>query len=642
MKNTGLRFLRTAQESWGQSIPPAHNQIAYDEVKKDGMYPDVVSLKMGKAIDAQARHVISKHLDDNDTMFKDPINNEITPFDRDTITATRPLSYLEPAYNAVDFDKLNEGLKSKPVSKRTVDRLIDFYMSTKRSKNLNSPKEKGISISRGKNIGWPIPVSGMNRIENDVMLSILGHFYDQEGDKGREILANERFWGQKQPFFMYSERFQHTGKEVPYFTNQFATRPAGMETISPRVRWVNMSGKFDLIAYRPYVKWFMSIIRESEMSQPDPALVDVKINKWAKQKWKVFAADYSRFDKVMSGEFLLDVAKVIGKVLNNNGVEQHILKQWSEPMFVPSRRTSYSMDIQGRYPQSIPSGSEWTSVGGNVANALTLFEAFGRNGVKRGYELEYGKDWDCMIWGDDTLIALPPDSRLTVEDFTRFFANQRVSVEQETAFRYLGRNIDERDYVQMDDGFFHFTTNSPRWYYPVSRFEQNTFFPERPRILASVSSVGLLARLHLRAHRMTDSEVNFCKKTVPPELSAGLKFDGSQEDIVEMSRFVAEDMMKHSAALANFDDIIGLLGNYSDDTIDSILGVDVTTEYSLDDMDRILHDSKMTNRARLMVMNNPYSAIREIRGYINSLSIQNPRYSMGDVSRLAISKFNTR
>lgn len=380
------------------------------------------------------------------------------------------MSYFKPTHVFTDESGVVGSSDSDfSYDKDSISMTLDIYRKT-RKKTFTGVIP---SVPRAKLTGWPLQVSGMEREKNDMTLYANAKIVAQARKEGLKLPELVSIIGKSVgsgPYYMYGERFMHTAKNMPIFTNDgFVIKDLHL---APRVRIVNASPKMHVMWNRPYVKeLLLDFIQPSNHHNPDVAYVTSKVSKYMDSGWLVIALDYSRFDQRFGGKRLKTVVKMCSDLLGNKDVETDFNAELDMPALVPfgNKFVSYT---KGDF---LPSGASMTSIAGCVGNTLSLVEVARNVYRKLGKSFspsEVGRSIDWHSWGDDTLLfinvrSLSIDADKATDLFFNGFKDIRLEVSDEDKIKFLGHEFTYKGTGNVERHLSDF------------RFFQNRCFPER-------------------------------------------------------------------------------------------------------------------------------------------------------------------
>lgn len=469
-------------------------------------------------------------------------------------------------------------------------------------KNLNKGVvERTLSIPRGKNTGWPLFVSGMHRLTNDVALylyaKIVNAAHDQKmslKDLHRKIEGVFGF----APFYMYGERFQHTAKSMPYFLRseyQFS-----LTNVFPRVRMINMSDKLSVMYNRAWVKSILSVLIVDDWHNPDKHVIDKFMKKiLADKSHVVLPIDHSKFDhhvgflkaKQIHGIMAWVASKVTGD--EETRIYDSFRTEYTMPKTFPYMGQIMSYEEDGY----LASGASFTTIHDIIANDLSVTDFCEQKFIvmnKRTPTVEelekfFNDSLSGQSWGDDTVFSLKKSvwGEDPEAEIFQMFTNQGYEVKREETLKYLGQVYD------VYQG------------YPMYRFAQNTIGPERSK-LKPLDRMGVVARyLLLPENVRSQSEFSRLYSAMENALKADQSVMGRMEmhpayrtipTLKELSDPASRELIiKEGIELAQgiaqgkaeLDDILMLFHHGSEQMglAEELLGIS-QKDYTLDDLDK--------------------------------------------------------
>lgn len=316
------------------------------------------------------------------------------------------------------------------------------------------------SFPRGKNSGFPWIVSGMDRMQNDLVLSV-NALLARLLVKG--VPVDDIFSDMLLTYTVFS-RYQRSAKPVPMMLN----RPAESVFFEPRRRVVNGGVKALGMALKPLVKWHTVVGLETSMFQQDRKKIQ------ARAAGYIIASDKSRFDLRHGGIKLQQGLDLLYDVASEFAPLPTALKELLHKEATLDTALAYGYPEASLYITSAPairSGSATTSRVGsvlNLMNELIVTNAMLGGGNSAEAIVEHHLRYrPVIILGDDAMRVYPRDAegeRLSKLYREHIGATESIGVptEEEIPAKFLGYGFDP-------DGTLTHSTN------PLS----NMFFPER-------------------------------------------------------------------------------------------------------------------------------------------------------------------
>lgn len=456
-------------------------------------------------------------------------------YDREVILpSTTALGLIKPSHT--DLDEIGTlGLQNDfEYSPGTISAVSKFYR-----RFIPKQKEFKLSLPRGKNTAYPLIVSGMMREANDTALAIQASLAIGAKRKGwsakelTEFLA--RYHGPV--FTVYGERFQHTPKPMPM---SLASGMYYSHNVESRARGIYMSPKY-LVAYnRVTVKNALHTFLNCPVHVQDRPTIRKRIGAAFGKNWLVLALDYSKFDQRAGGKRGRQVIKMIADVWNVDTKEEDLLTEFNSRLITFRQGKCYQND----QAPILMSGASFTSIVGGCVNVLSATESLAKFRRMTPDDLwsEYGRTWDYLAWGDDTLLMLDPKFYNT-EEVLKSFEVVKMPLDEEPVVKYLGSVYGPGK-----------TIKNVRLGYSLGRALQQQFLPERKKEFP-FSTIGYIARLELMGEIGKEFHQRMLKKWDLTLMGEPFPY----ADRVSVVLRLLPEVEKYSAKMSQLDDVLQTL-----------------------------------------------------------------------------------
>lgn len=544
-------------------------------------------------------------------------------FDKDEILPTTcAMGFTKPHHTDLEFlGELDpEHRSSFNYDPAHLEAMNKFYSKYKVK---DHGDDYSLSFPRGKNLGFPHPISGKRRGLTDVLLAL--HVALALGGRKAGMTLEEvtRFLESYHgpDFFLYAERYQNTARPQPLRLIEGDYVSTSFEF---RVRGIYMSSKYKVAWNRRFVKKVLKDIMNHPAHNQDRSAIIKTIKRYKDLGWLIKATDISRFDQAHGGERGEEIVSLMCKIWGSESDKVSLMHEFNSTLLTMTREGAF--DIEGR--PILPSGASFTTVLGCVGNSTIVI---GVVSVLLGVSYDeavnlHGSSWDYLAWGDDLLLFLK-DKSITDQDIIDAYASFMIKVDFEPATRYLGTLYGPGEY-----------TGSITLGYPVSRAVQTQWFPERQK-LYPFNTIGYVARLQLMDQSAAPIFHEMTMKMWDEE-KQGPKFAFSDKSEVLLA--LLPEVQKHSDKIGEIDDVLnlfvhGLAGEIGPDQItglgdfEEFLGlgqVDVSdpAQFLRNDVDdvpiSIIGDIKQ-------LQNGDFSVYKRIM--ISMVEFYNLTWRMGDV-----------
>jgi hypothetical protein len=428
--------------------------------------------------------------------------------------------------------------------------VVKFYQS------FLVPEDSGFKISmpRGKNIGYPFPISGRNRDLSDVLLALstalcLGT--DKNGIKYlKDVYALlEPFHGPA--FTVQGERYQHTGKEQPIVVKDGIFSSNNFE---PRVRIICMSSKISVIKDRKRTKRLLMTLLNTPQHVQDRKVIQGRISKMEASFKTVIAVDMAKFDFRAGGKRGKQIVKMMSDIISDPVFYDNVITDFDTKMILFGYRECFT--TQG--DRMLKSGMGTTTLIGCIANFTTAVGVVATLKKISFAEAiaQYQKTWDGLFWGDDSVLALRDNYDLS--EIQKAYATYHMEIDDEPNLKYLGVSYGRGTFVgTMDLG------------YSLGRAFQQQFLPERMKDFP-FSTVGYIARLDLMGPRGADFHKLLLSSWPEDKLGVPFKY----EDRKKILTLLLPEIEKHADKISQLDDVLNLFTHGIQDIDPSLVDID--------------------------------------------------------------------
>lgn len=390
-----------------------------------------------------------------------PILKNISDIDYEKVATVPLFPEIMPTHYELEQSRAlgkskNKGFRYSTEVIEAYKKLVMKWVPKNRAIKLGS--EAKLTIAKRKNTGWPDNISGTDSDFNSMsqyISAIIARYLEAKGNSLENYVDRLAKAVGYKPFFAYGERFQSTGKKMPYyFRDKYMYDVAG---VFDRARRVNMEPKLYVFAQRKNLKVAQEIVFALPMHDPTPGHQSGKIKKWMKDDgYAVFPFDFKNYEYFSAGrEKLKQIREIIAWMISYGGGDG---KRWLENNQV-EQDTRFLMPykdmiIETDEYESLPSGEGTTTVHNMVANDLAMLhftEQLRDKGlIPKSSKLEDsfgdGKFVDDVSHGDDTILAVKnsvladtPENRDLI---IRMFQKQDYEIGFEDNLKFLGQNYD--------------------------------------------------------------------------------------------------------------------------------------------------------------------------------------------------------
>lgn len=462
----------------------------------------------------------------------------LTDYDKDVLSGTGALSILKPSHTDLDAAGTLGRNTDFTYQPETIEAVKRWYGSVFKQVG---PSDSSLSLPRGKNLGWPHPISGKQRELADILLALHAALAMGAKTKGWSLEELTKFLESYHgpAYTIYGERGQHPGpeKDMPMGTQEGWLFGHNFEM---RVRGIYMVAKYMIAYNRSVVKTVLKTILASPMHIQDRPTIKKRIGDATKAGWQIIALDVSKFDQSFGDQRGTQMLQTISDIWGTDTTMRDFETEFNLPLLLFSRKEAF----MARNKPILPSGAGFTTLVGNVGNVASTLEALSHLfGVSPDSLIDnYGKTWDYLAWGDDTILMFKDEQRM--DDVMAAYDKVKLGVTEEPIIKYLGsiygRGLFKGSYV---DG------------YSTGRAIQQQFFPERIKLFP-FSVVGYIARLDLMGDNV-GKQFHDRMRVLWDRQLMGDYFNYSSRHQVLQS--LLPEIEKRSAQISQVDDILQVL-----------------------------------------------------------------------------------
>lgn len=466
----------------------------------------------------------------------------MTDYDREILATTCALSYWKGCHTDLDASGGPGAFNDFSTPDDVIAAVVDYYNQVKQI-----PDDKiSTSMVRGKNVGYPHPISGMQRELNLALYAVHASLASKSYNGGlslKEVTKQlESYHGTA--YAIYGERSQHTGKEQPmimregfFYSKNFEMRKRGILMVPKYVIMHNRKGV-------QHAKWKILNSKIHNQSRPDL----VKDIGWALANFEVHSADWPKFDYTFGGRSGRTILKIIAGISDKTLSMDDLLLEFEMPLLYFGHKGAY---LDSSAPQ-LPSGASFTSLMGCTANFSTIVWAISR--VKKISPKEVisliDKKWFLRCWGDDTVVGVKPDWLTHDTLFKEINSIIKKEMDIEPVIKYLGD-------VYAPDMIKDVSLG-----YQLSRWIQQQEFPERDKDFP-FSTIGYIARLD-KLNPALQKEVHRRYHSLwrPEKLGPYFNF----EDRHAIMESCVKQIEKYASKISQIDDILQFMTHGNDDS----------------------------------------------------------------------------
>nr|UXE05528.1 MAG: RNA-dependent polymerase [Phineus pisuviri-like virus 1] len=589
--------------SYGLALPP----LGADQKRIQVRGYLAKRLKDIKARSMEPRHEQLEKKVEFEKMFNtvtSSLQDLLTDYDREVVLpSTCALSMIKPSHTDLEekgtlVDSGSDTLYDEAVVKAVGEWYRKFhkdeFVSTK------------IRLPRGKNTGYPILVGGMSRESNSAALAWHVAVALGAQKKGWTLADLNRFMAQYhgEPFFMYGERYQHTGKYMPLISNMEIKWTKNFE---PRVRSIWMPPKYAIAWNKPHANYWVNLYLNTPVHTQDRVELDKGIRgRMDTGNFDGFAIDVSGFDRQHGGKRGTQILRMLTDMAPIGSFDD-IATEWDMRGISFYRGNVY----ESRNRPLLFSGFSHTTAVGCAAGMVAMTQAFCHilsvtpdnflNNIMGTSVFPYA-------WGDDLVVLVDKKHNLQMVDIVSAYqVSCKIEVTEEPTLKYLGSNYAKSTFGgSMDLG------------YSVGRAIQQQFFPER-RKEYPFSTIGLIARCDLMGAKGEAFFKAIQDRHWDDELLGEKISWGERHGFIES---VADDIEKYAKRISQMDDVLNMLVHGLADHPDVQTGFEVYDDF--------LGKSSVD-------LTDPESFLREEGGIPDSLINSVKRVLTGDFSNYAMS-----
>lgn len=504
----------------------------------------------------------------------------LTDFDKEVmLPSTTALGIWKPTHYAIEeigyMGKFNSFVYPQELFAVAVREYTKYYKAYN--------EEVSVSLPRGRNVGWPFPVGGLNRQASDFLLAmsaILTESFKEQGSSVEDMFTwLSAYHGT--PFTIYAERMQHTPKVLPVRLRDGWFNSTNFE---PRTRAIYMDPKIMVMWMKRRVNKLLRAILTTDFHNPDKNGIKAFIKRAHDSGYHVLCEDFSKFDQRHGGKRGEQLVACAAAVLNDPTYASDVKFNSTLALPIP---TETGLFVRNDGP-ILTSGSADTTLRGCMGNTFGSTYA-----ISRGFGLSYEeiiggffRSFSSPLvtgrgYGDDGVLCI--SKKFGTRDqvkrkLQQGFADAELEIDFEPTTRFLGYHYDKGDFAgTMDVG------------YPVSRFIQQHFFPERMKLFP-FSTIGLIARLELvsqdksrEIHRILTDKYWDVEKLGP-------KF--AYDDRLAYFESLGPEVEKLASKISQVDDILQVFLHGMDESFD----IEIPSEF----------------KALLGLTNYKYSSVEEL------------------------------
>lgn len=439
-----------------------------------------------------------------------------------------------------------------------------FYFNLANSVNSTDLADISVSMPRGKNTGWPTPRAQRSRDQSDMLLALHAAFVRAgvraQHDLSALVKEIERY--HSPVIAVNGERYQHAGKLLPVIINK--KEVLFSNNFEPRVRGIYFSPKFCVMWNRFPVKLALHLVLSNPIHTQDRHEIHKKITAAKQQGMVLLSLDVSKFDhsfgRDCGRQLLRTWADILARIYSAqlapvpptlsysdrkqlaNRIYSDFNTEFSIPFLVPN----HSGLFISNGAEILSSGLSLTTIVGCLASELMgLYILKKQFGLTRSDVLN-GK---CLLltYGDDMVIGVPKsfakDADALLASCTEVGDEMELKFSAEPTIKFLGQNYDT----------LKFGNDARDLAYPVGRFLQQQFFPERMKQYP-FSAIGTAARLDLLSSTVRDRTFQAIRSFLAEDIR-DLNFSDSTALIMSLM----PEVQKYSDKISQLDDILGVM-----------------------------------------------------------------------------------
>lgn len=499
-----------------------------------------------------------------DRMFS-ATHNLRTEYDQSVILPTTcALGFTKPHHFDLD-EKGQLGVQRRFLfPEESVLEAVSYYVDLAYRLQSSSLEDISVSMPRGKNTGWPTPRAQRSRDQSDMLLALHAAFV-RAGVRARQDLQSlvkeiERY--HSPVIAVNGERYQHAGKLLPMIINH--NEVLYSNNFEPRVRGIYFSPKFCVMWNRFPVKLALHLVLNNPIHTQDRNDIRYKISSAKRAGMVLLSLDVSKFDhsfgRDCGRQLLRTWAEILSKIYashlapipptltscDKKQLSMRIFSDFNTEFSIPFLVPNHSGLFISNGAEILSSGLSLTTIVGCLASELMgLYILKKQFGLTRSDVLS-GK---CLLltYGDDMVIGVPKslakDADGLLEFCTEIGDEMELKFSAEPTIKFLGQNYDT----------LKFGNDARDLAYPVGRFLQQQFFPERAKQYP-FSAIGTAARLDLLSTTIRDRTIQSIRSFLPEDIK-DLNFSDSSSLIMSLM----PEVQKYSDKISQLDDILGVM-----------------------------------------------------------------------------------
>lgn len=484
----------------GQTPPPSEFMNVLER-KRQRLY----SASVQEALDGYWRYVdILKRLYE---AYKPLLNS----YDiEQLLPTTTALSYMKPHHTQLDERGYIYKQRNYTLPQELEEVLVQYYRPWI-AKCLN---EVSLTITLGKNPGWPTPKGGRSDEEGDMLAAIHAAVAVGAHANGWSlatlIATLEGMFGKS----FTIPGFRHQMKDGWFFEKYLEGTVYFLNSMF-RVRAINMNLLLSKCFNNPYVKPALHGVLASDMHTQDRTVMSNRIYSWKKKGWHYVATDFSRYDFHMGFQHGKSCLRIASRASCPNWEPMYndLCTEFDTDNILYDRNGLY-ITPGGAY---LSSGISTTSLVGSIGSHIITLEMVH---LLTGWDYahcqrEHMRSWDAITFGDDAVFAIS-DTIILPQwkpfDFDKVLPEVSkvtgMTITKETSMRFLGYHYIMDDYPDAPIGY-------QNW-----RFVQQMAFPERRKVYP-FTFIGYAARMTLIPERERAIAIHNANKPFFEELDLG-------------------------------------------------------------------------------------------------------------------------
>lgn len=439
------------------------------------------------------------------------------------LPTTTALSYMKPHHTQLDERGYIYKKRNYDLPPELEEVLVRYYRPwIKKAKGNVS-----LTITLGKNPGWPSPKGGRSEEEGDVLDAV--HAATAEGahvNGWRLSTLKQTLEGMFGPMFTIPG-FRHQMKDGWFFEKYLEGICYFLNSMY-RVRAINMNALLSKCFNNPVVKPCLHGVLESYFHTQNRPEMASRIYSWKRKGWHYTATDFARYDFHMGFEHGKSCLRIAAKAYSDDweAIYQDLCTEFDTDNILYDRNGLY-ITPGGSY---LSSGISTTSLVGSIGSHILMLELVhmltGWSYAK--CQEEHMRSWDAITFGDDAVIAISDQIILPEwKPFSWDKALEAVSkitgmtITQETSMRFLGYHYLMDNYPDAPIGY-------QNW-----RFVQQMAFPERRKVYP-FTFIGYAARMSLIPEVERAKDIHNANKQFFEELELGewMPYDKIRDKLV--------------------------------------------------------------------------------------------------------------